>query len=251
MRLICYIKRKIRNAIIKFKRFLFKKEIEKSKDLIVQFKNKYEGKRCFIIGNGPSLTVSDLEKLKGETTFASHGIFYIYDKTDWRPTFYCAQDAKLISEKYDVIKNFCSESINFFGVVSYIENYPKFTKDALLVNLIIEEFEDNYPKFSEDLSIGAYEGLTVTYFNIQLAIYMGFKEIYLLGVDHFYSGDENDHFSQKDICTNVPQTDKTTFSYMKAQQYAKSHGIKIINVTRGGHLEVFERENFDDLISGK
>lgn len=226
-----------------------KKRIDLSKKDLKKLHNAYEGKRCFIIGNGPSLTVSDLEKLKGETTFASHGIFYIYDKTDWRPTFYCAQDAKFIRGKYDVIKKFCSESINFFGVVSYIENYPKFTKDALLVNLIIEEFEDNYPKFSEDLSIGAYEGLTVTYFNIQLAIYMGFKEIYLLGVDHFYSGDENDHFSPKDICTNVPQIDKTTFSYMKAEQYAKSHGIKIINATRGGHLEVFERENFDDLIS--
>lgn len=248
MSLICYIKRKTRNAIIKFKRFLFMRKIEKSKDSISQFKNKYKGERCFVIGNGPSLTVNDLEKLKGEKTFASHGIYYIYDKTDWRPTFYCAQDAKFIREKYDVIKNSCSESINFFGVVSYIDNYPKFAKESFLVNLIIEDFVDNGPKFSEDLSIGAYEGLTVTYLNIQLAVYMGFKEIYLLGVDHFYSGDENDHFSKRDICTNKPQTEKSTYSYRAANKYANENGIKIYNATRGGHLEEFERVNFDEII---
>lgn len=248
MSLFTYIKKKIRNAFIKLNRYFFKRRIIQSKDVIVQFKNKYEGKRCFIIGNGPSLKVGDLEKLKGEITFASHGIFYIYDKTDWRPTFYCAQDKKFITEKYDMLKNLCSESINFFGVVSYLEDYPKFAKDSILVNLMVEEFIDNYPKFSEDLSIGAYEGLTVTYFNIQLAIYMGFKEIYLLGVDHFYSGDENDHFSKLDVCTNKPQTDKTTYSYRRANKYAKDNLIKIYNATRGGYLEEFERVDFDEII---
>ena len=31
----------------------------------------HSGRRAFIIGNGPSLTVADLERLKGEVTFAS------------------------------------------------------------------------------------------------------------------------------------------------------------------------------------
>lgn len=248
MNLIFYVKRKIRNAFIKFQRFLLKKKIEQSRALIAQNKNKYENERCFIIGNGPSLTVKDLEKLKGEITFASHGIYYIYDQTDWRPTFYCAQDAKFIREKYDVIKNKCLDSQRFFGVVHYLDDYPKFIKEDCLVNLIVEKFVDNCPKFSEDLTIGAYEGLTVTYFSIQLAVYMGFKEIYLLGVDHFYSGDENDHFSKKDICTNKPQTEKSTYSYRVANKYANENEIKIYNATRGGHLEEFERIDFDKAI---
>lgn len=248
MKLICYLKTKIRNAIIKFKRFLFMRKIEKSKDPISQFKNKYKGERCFIIGNGPSLTVDDLEKLNGEITFASHGIYYIFDQTDWRPTFYCAQDAKFIRNNYDVIKNNCLDCQKFFGVVRYLDDYPKFTKYDCLVNLIVEKFVDNCPKFSKDLTVGAYEGLTVTYFSIQLAVYMGFKEIYLLGVDHFYSGDENDHFSKNDVCTNKPQTEKSTYSYRVANKYANENGIKIYNATRGGHLEEFERIDFDKII---
>ena len=57
-----------------------------------QCKNKYKGKRCFIIGNGPSLTKEDLEKLKGEYTFASNKIYKLFDKTSWRPDFYAIFD---------------------------------------------------------------------------------------------------------------------------------------------------------------
>lgn len=51
-------------------------------------KDAYKGKRCFVIGTGPSLTKEDLELLKGEVTFASNRIFKIFNETDWRPTFY-------------------------------------------------------------------------------------------------------------------------------------------------------------------
>lgn len=227
--------------------FINSKAIAKRNQMLALCKNKYEGQRCFIIGNGPSLKIEDLEALKDEVTFASHGIYYIYDNTDWRPTFYCAQDAKLINERYCEIKEKCKESINVFGIVKN-RNYVKFSEDSIIINLIDEDFVDGYPKFSDDLTFGAYEGLTVTYFNIQLAIYMGFKEIYLLGVDHFYSGGRNDHFSEQDVCTNVPQTEKSTFSYIKAKDFANEKGVKIYNATRGGHLEVFERVDFDDVL---
>lgn len=218
---------------------------KRSYNKLQQMKNKYNGQRCFIVGNGPSLTVDDLEKLSNEITFASHGIYYIYDKTDWRPTFYCAQDSKLIQERYGDIKDMCNNSINVFGIVKD-RRYPDFLKDNLLIELLNEPFKNGYPEFSYDATLGFYEGMTVTYFNIQLAVYMGFKEIYLIGVDHFYNG-ENDHFSKNDKCTNIPQTDKSTNAYISAEKHTADKGIKIFNATRGGHLEVFDRVNFDDL----
>ncbi len=37
---------------------------------VAEFKNKYAGKRAFLIGNGPSLVRTPLDRLCGEYTFA-------------------------------------------------------------------------------------------------------------------------------------------------------------------------------------
>lgn len=90
---------------------------------------------------------------------------------------------------------------------------------------------------------------------------MGFKEIYLLGVDHNYSvekapdgriishGAKKDHFSDDDKVANIPEVFKSALSYEAAEKYAKTHGIKIYNATRGGKLETFERVDFDTIVA--
>ena len=46
-------------------------------------KDSHIGERCFIIGNGPSLKLSDLEALKGEFCFGMNRIYELFPKTDW------------------------------------------------------------------------------------------------------------------------------------------------------------------------
>jgi hypothetical protein len=107
-----------------------------------------------------------------------------------------------------------------------------------------------------------YNGATVTYSCLQLAVNMGFKEIYLLGVDNSYSlalrknGElvqtnlEQDHFSPGYSAypnMHLFKIDIVNAAYQSARNYAESHGIKIYNATRGGKLEVFERVDFDSL----
>lgn len=57
---------------------------------IQKFKNSQYGKKCFIIGNGPSLQCSDLEKLaeKNIPCFGLNLIYSIFGKTNWRPQYY-------------------------------------------------------------------------------------------------------------------------------------------------------------------
>lgn len=238
--------RKIKIIIKKYINYIrIKKHIKGSFKSLEKIKGSYEGKRCFIIGNGPSLKKEDLERLKGEITIASHGIYYIFDETHWRPTYYCAQDYKLINERFFEIEKYCKGIPKIFGVAKMF-HYPNFSKDDIIIELLIEPFVDTYPKFSNDAKNGFYEGFTVTYFNIQLAIFMGFKKIYLLGVDHSYiPGSE--HFDNRDLITNTPQLDKTTFSYKKAKEVCENKGVKIYNATRGGNLEIFERIDFDSI----
>lgn len=235
--------------------FKHKFRINKSRKQIKKLQNKYSNKRCFIIGNGPSLVTDDLEKLKNEICFGSHRVYQIFERTDWRPNYYFAQDAKLISDSAKEI----NEKIKCEKFLCSIPRVkiPKI-KNANYIQIFLEDFYPQLPKFSEDMSLGFYEGFTVSYMCLQMAVYMGFKEIYLLGIDHNYSvnmladgtiahSDVKDHFDDNDKITNIPQTFKSSLAYVAAAKYAQEHNIKIYNATRGGKLEAFERIDFDKI----
>ena len=116
--------------------------------------------------------------------------------------------------------------------------------------------------FSEIIEDHICGGGTITYAAIQIAAYMGFSEIYLLGVDHNYASSsfKDNKVSANDVAgsyfegmpTNIkmtkPNTDNSTRSFIKAKEYGDSHGIKIYNSTRGGKLEVFPRKSLEEVI---
>lgn len=228
---------------------------------IKKLKNLHLNKRCFIIGNGPSLLPEDLNKLKNEITFAFNRIYYIFDKTEWRPTYYCSEDDKTIIKSNEEINNLKIE--NKFFPVNFPWDYKINFKDA---NYYIFKLGDRNvePNFSEDIVKGIYWGNTVAYTAIQMAVYMGIKEIYLLGVDHNFSKLINDKGkivideTAKDYFTEeynsdkedlyIPNIEVSTRAFTAAKKYADDHNIKILNATRGGKLEVFERVDFDKII---
>jgi len=242
---------------------------------VQKFHNMYQGERCFVIGNGPSLTIKDLEKLKDEVTFASNSIYALYDRTEWRPTFYCSVDPvfyeQVLKEK-EMILYLLSECQAAFTTAN--GNTRMFRDDAELERMFYirarwsTDDKSGLPLFSNDCSKCYYASGTVAYLMLQLAVYMGFREIYLLGIDMSYSYkfypdgtvDASDSYAeglkqeQKSrnyetgkifMITNETETHKK--GYLAAYQYAKTNGIKIYNATRGGCLEVFERVDFDKL----
>ncbi|WP_256988774.1 6-hydroxymethylpterin diphosphokinase MptE-like protein [Bacillus sp. EB106-08-02-XG196] len=226
-----------------------------------KLKNKHKGNRCFIVGNGPSLTVEDLNLLKNEITFAFNRIYYIFDDTDWRPTYYCSEDDKTIFKSKEEINKLKIE--NKFFPVNFPWDYKIHFNNA---NYYIFKFGDRNvePRFSEDIVKGIYWGNTVAYTAIQMAVYMGIKEIYLLGVDHNFSKMINDNGeivsdeTAKDYFTENYNTDKedlyipnieiSTRAFKAAKKFTDNHNIKIFNATRGGKLEVFDRIDFDKIL---
>ncbi len=97
----------------------------------------------------------------------------------------------------------------------------------------------------------------------QIAAYMGFSEIYLIGVDHHFRISQNNQGeiivdnTVKDYFTDkynedkdklyIPNTEKSTMTYVAMKRACDVRGIKVYNATRGGKLEVFERVDFDAL----
>ena len=242
---------------------LFKKEYGKQ---IKLFKDKHKGQRCFIIGNGPSLRVEDLELLKDEITFASNYIFKMYDQTQWRPTYYCNSDLGVLQKIKNEPLFWKSEAkCNFFQYNARFILENGFPENSVCVYL--RELKNQAVAFSSTIDKIVYDAATVTYIMLQLACYMGFSEIYLLGIDHNYSTTVDskgeikrhqirDHFysrrTEKDNDGGgVAFIEKMEKGYRTARVIAEKKKIAIRNVTRGGKLEIFERMNLEELFLGR
>jgi len=235
-----------------------------------KYENRFEGKRCFLIGNGPSLTFSDLDLIKDEITFGCNLIYKIYDKTEWKPTFHCLADglyAKKIGD--ELIDNICCD---IFAVESVEKHLRKYNGDYNIVSIKnIGAPKNGSYKVVSPLAYH-YPGGTVMSMMLCLAMYMGFKEIYLLGVDctsslsssgHFIKGYMNDNIKRLDMKRIAKRLNKNMvtedevaqyyhnrvmYVYEKIENYAKKNNIKIYNSTRGGALEVYERKQLEDVI---
>lgn len=237
-------------------------ETEDSRWLAAQ-KDVHKGERCFIVGNGPSITMDDLDLIKDEISFGTNSIFTCFDKTEWRPTYYLSVDRISIAINGNRMSDFGLPCVMVDRIASrYVQNKPNAMR---YLNLHMKEFSVNkYTTsniaFSEHPEICLYGGYTVTYAAMQLALHMGFKEIYLLGIDHSYAwevtsdnkivmrGEENDHFFEDDGPKGYLYYEGVEFAYELAKKNAEARGARIFNATRGGNLEIFDRVNLEKTI---
>lgn len=230
--------------------YKIKKIREKEKYLqIIKYKNIYKNKRCFIIATGPSLTLEDVNKLKNEITISMNSIIKIFLKTNWRPTYYMIQDKEI----YEVLKNEIKEFE--LNNIFYADILLKFCKGSAIpyrLDLQKHLLGVNETKFSEDIEKKIYDGYTVTYSAIQLACYMGFTEIVLLGCDTNYNK-KNTHFQNYTTLSKGTENfyNYAVKSYEMAKKYCDSKGVTIYNATKGGMLEVFPRVDLDEFINEK
>ncbi len=258
-------------------------------DNIQRFKGKHHGQRCFVMGNGPSLNKMDLSKLDGEILFGCNSIFLLFNRVNWRPTYYTCVDSRVLPDRAVEIDKMLRDnpSIEAFFPTE-IREYTGDLKRTLVRTLIPSgdgrnfttekrQSHDNLPfsMFSVDANKGLVQPFTVAITMLQLAVYMGFDEIYLIGCDTSYvipenvekegvtskgklglaltSTENNDpnHFDPtyfgKGRKWHDPQTDKMIEHYGFAKAVAESLDINILNATVGGNLEVFERVDFNNL----
>lgn len=232
---------------------------------ILKFKGKYSKRRCFFIGNGPSLRVEDLSVLhsNSEISFAFNRIYNIFNKTDWRPTFYISQDERMLDG--------CKEIVNGLDLqykfipIQLKWDYNINIHNAINFNMRIQPLDNPINKllWSNDAASYIYCASTGMYTAAQLAAYMGFNEIYLIGVDHHFHISQNnkgevivdnevkDYFTENYNIDReklyIPNTEKSTYTYIAMKNYCEERNIKIYNATHGGKLEVFPRIDFDKL----
>lgn len=229
--------------------------VEEKFSELYKLKSLYNDKRCFIIATGPSLQLSDLELLKSEITFSMNSICRVFSQTDWRPTFYGIQDRFVYSKMEEIISNYFKDKCNVFvsdeldRLYKIPDSFIKFPFNSVY-HLYDQQFGKFYSKFSSNAYNIVYDGYSITYSLIQIAIFMGFKEIYLLGSDCNYTKDGKNHFVESGHYDKREYLnyDKMITGYKAAKEYADENGIKIVNCTRGGMLEVFQRKTLEEIL---
>ncbi|MCR5546822.1 MAG: DUF115 domain-containing protein [Lachnospiraceae bacterium] len=218
-----------------------------------ELKNTHIGETCIIIGNGPSLSISDLDKISdsGMFSFGVNQVYRVFAKTKWRPSCYVSdEDTKTATYVKEL------ESLNLpCMIIGDKVNIKKEGDSIYRCHASSNGHKgNNINLYSDDVSRVIYSGGTILYYCLQIATYMGFDQIYLLGADCNYSSDApnknyfiENYVSNEEVEYIYFPTWEVFGSYQVAKSYAEKRGIRIYNATRGGKLEVFERVDFDSL----
>lgn len=246
LKLISYYPRKILDF------FLFHFYLKQRNDwnILKVFSNK----PVLIVGNGPSLNNTPLEKIKNNfVSIGMNKINLIYEKSSWRPDIIACVNGFVINQNKEYF-NKTTRVLILPTRAFYLGIKPR--KNILFVNL-----KDQY-KIEKNIKKVLSTGCTVTFTALQIAAYLNPKNIGIVGVDHSFEvkkgpqvqkfkGDDINHFS-KDYFKNqywgLPDLKGSEKLYQISKEYFDSIQVPIIDYTNNGKLEVFNKGNIQEII---
>lgn len=221
---------------------------------LMQFKDSHKGKRCFIIGNGPSLRDTDLKKLKNDFTFGMNRIYLAFPEMGFSTSFFVSINDLVIQQTADDILKMEMPKFIAWRSRKWLHPCP---------NLFFLYTTYTEPLFSRNITHRLWEGATVTYTALQLAYYMGFSEVILIGVDHSFAtqgkpnetvtstGDDPNHFNPayfgKGFRWQLPDLETSELAYQMARQAFEKDGRQVLDATIGGKLTVFSKVDYAKL----
>jgi hypothetical protein len=205
--------------------------------------NLHKGETCLVIGNGKSLAEETNYFL---SSYPSFGTNRIYLKDGFVPNYYVCIN-ELVARQYkedieclDTVK-FVTDKVEIGGLVRQIPLHSGYLMAP-----------------SKEPGKIIYEGNTVTYVCLQLAYWMGFSTVLLVGVDHSYkfagaphqelvaAGADPNHFDpgyfSDNKTWNAPDLEGSEKAYRIAKRVFEQDGRAIINITKGSALDVFEKD---------
>lgn len=222
---------------------------------LLKFKDIHKGESCFIIGNGPSLNKMDLSPLKNHHTFGLNKIYLLFDKVDLNLSYHVAVNPLVIEQS---VKEF--ESLSCPSFLAY-RCAHKLIKALEHIYFILPQ--GKLYTFQTDLSKEIFEGYTVTYVAMQIAFYMGFSQVFLIGVDHnfvavgnpnnkqFLQGEDPNHFHPSYFGNkewHLPDLEASELSYSMARFHFNRDGRQIYDATVNGKLQIFPKISYEQAL---
>lgn len=219
-----------------------------------EYHNKHRGQRCFLIGNGPSLKQTDMSRLKGEFTFGTNRIYLMFPELGFTTTYFLSINSLVIEQ--------CAEEIRALPIPKFL-SWRSHKLIEPTPNMMFIHTTYTGQKFAQDMRWRVWEGATVTYVGMQLAYYMGFEQVILIGVDHNYptqgtpnttitsQGDDPNHFNPsyfgKGFRWQLPDLETSERAYQMARQAYEQAGRQLLDATVGGKLTIFQKIDYNSL----
>ena len=223
-------------------------------DDIVSLKDKHKGERCFIWGSGPSLRKTDLGLLKDKINFASNSLasyehveyFDYYNVYDWLAWCDFRKDALKLDAQIFLGGRAAQK---YFSQKKWHDKRARYKIIPIKRKGGFEDFKENEYIEINDLTEGAYHDASVTGFCMQIAFYMGFKKIYLVGCDCDYSeGRWNTTSHNRFFGNQIVNTVSLKKSLRKLKKIFEKDNREIVDCTVGGKLDMFRKEKLENII---
>jgi glycosyltransferase involved in cell wall biosynthesis len=228
--------------------------LSRSNERLGRFRNRHRGERCVIIGNGPSLKRMDLSFLRNAITFGLNRVYLLSNDLEFQPSYYVCMNPLVLEQSSREIQAIQAPKFLSAQCMSF---FPE-TEETMFLQPMPG------PDFVLEPSRGVWEGYTVTYVALQLAYYMGFSEVVLIGVDHEYknppglpnqevvsTGDDPNHFHPeyfgKGVRWHLPDLTNAEVAYRLAHERFRADGRSVIDATVEGKLSVFPKRDYHEI----
>ena len=231
---------------------------KENRDRLMSYRGRHCGERCFIVANGPSLLQTNLEFLKNEVTFGMNRIYLSFGSFTFRPTYYVAVNELILEQFSNEISGLKMPKFlnwNRRDLFDLSDPTISFLKSKLVIRDV----------FQPDISLPLVIGATVTFVSLQLAYFMGFTTVILVGLDHRYedkgtpskterrtSESDRSHFHPqyfpKGVKWQLPDLLRSEVDFALAREAFEADDREIIDATIGGKCQVFEKADYLSLL---
>ena len=220
---------------------------------VERFRNAHEGCIGWIIGNGPSVRIPDLEKLTPYVSFGANRLYLAYNRTDFRPRYTVSVDEQMI-------RDFGHEMVEKNeGPVFLVTNSVGIPQASNCFHLVPK---GGTPlRFSTDITNFVTPGGGSLIGAIQIGYYMGIRHFFLYGIDHKFRftpgtsedplesaiGDGN-HFIEQYRSGRPwqrPVSWQAESSFLMSHVFLEGRGGFVNNATHGGQLNTLPRVPFE------
>jgi hypothetical protein len=217
-------------------------------------KDTHKGERCFIIGNGPSLKNTDLKKLHNEFTIGMNRFYMAFSELGF--------STSCLLTVNDLVIEQCANDLRALSIPTFVSwRGRKWITPSPNLHYLYTSYD--LPRFSGNAAGRLWEGSTVTFVAMQLAFHLGFKQVILIGVDHYYTttgtpnttvtstGDDPNHFHPeyfgKGFRWQLADLRGNEIGYTIARDAYTRDGREILDATVGGKLSIFPKVDYESL----
>lgn len=198
--------------------------------------NIEKGADIFILANGPSILLEDLNKLKNKVVIGMNASTILERKFNFYTKYYVCSDTRFITHPEK--SRYAIEDLNLSTLRilrKELEVYDTYTRKDLTFYVKALQRDG----FSTDLNVGYYYGCTTTMLAIQLAYFLGAKNIYLLGVDLRYSLSQPRFYNETSFQIDDSFTSVQIFNIKNAFDFLAKKNVFLHNCSENSYLRPY------------